>query len=66
MILVSMTKLSTKTKDVIALVKDGKPIVIMCRNRPVAVLMSPRDAKIDLELLEDNELGRSMRANSIL
>lgn len=55
MISVSMTELSTKTKEVVASVKDGQKIVILYRNRPVAVLISPSDAEVNLDPLFEKE-----------
>lgn len=55
MISVSMTELSTKTKEVVASVKDGQKIVILYRNRPIAVLISPSDAEVDLKPLFEKE-----------
>jgi len=50
---VTATDLAKKTKRVLKMVKDGVKIIIMLRNRPVAVLISPKDAGVEIEPWEE-------------
>lgn len=61
MLSVTATDLAKKTKRVLKMVKDGVKIIVMLRNRPVAVLISPKDAGVNIEPWDEKNGDRLER-----
>jgi len=61
MITVTVTDVALKTKKVLDLIEEGRKVVILRHNKPVAVLMSLIDANVDLQAWEDDENSEGLQ-----
>lgn len=52
---ITVTDLSTKTKEVIEMIENGKSLIILRRNKPVAAIVSPH--MVGFELRDPFEEG---------